>query len=55
MATTQVISAALVVEREELWHAYKVHQPIYYISKVLSNCETHNNQVQKILYAILIT
>jgi hypothetical protein len=44
-ATTQVISAALVVEREELGHMYKVQRPVYYISKVLFDCETHYNQV----------
>jgi hypothetical protein len=41
MATTQVISAALVVEREEPRHIYKVQQLVHYISKVLSDCETH--------------
>jgi hypothetical protein len=54
MATTQVINAALVVEWEELGHVYKVQSPFYYISKVLSNYETRYNQVQKLLYAILI-
>jgi hypothetical protein len=53
--TTQVISAALVVEREEPEHVYKVHMLVYYINKVLSDYETHYNQVQKLLYAILIT
>jgi hypothetical protein len=38
VATTQVISA---------W-------PVYYNSKVLTSCETRYNQVQKLLYAILI-
>jgi hypothetical protein len=42
-ATTQVISATLVVEREEPGHVYKVQRPAYYISKVLSDCETHYN------------
>jgi ribonuclease HI len=54
VATTQVISAALVLEREELGHIYKVQRPVYYINKVLSDWETHYNQVQKLLYAILI-
>jgi hypothetical protein len=54
-ATTQVISATLVVEREEPRHVYKVQWPVYYINKVLSDCETHYNQVQKQLYVILIT
>jgi hypothetical protein len=48
-ATTQVVSAALVVEREEPGHVYKVQRPIYYISKVISDCKTHYNQVQKLL------
>jgi hypothetical protein len=53
-ATIQVISAALVVEREDPGHDYKVQQPVYYISKVLSDCETRCNQIQKLLYTILI-
>jgi hypothetical protein len=43
MATTQVIGAALVVEREEPGHVYNVQLPVYYISKVISHCETHYN------------
>jgi hypothetical protein len=41
VATPQVISATLVVEREELGHVYKIQWLAYYISKVLSDCETH--------------
>jgi hypothetical protein len=52
--TTQVINAALVVEREEPRHIYKVQRSVYYISKVLSDYETRYNQVQKLLYVILI-
>jgi hypothetical protein len=52
--TTQVISATLVVEREEPGHIYKVQRPVYYISKVLSDYETCYNKVQKLLYAVLI-
>jgi hypothetical protein len=51
---TQVISAALVVEREEPGHVYKVQRPVYYISKVLFDCETRYNQVQKLFYAVLM-
>jgi hypothetical protein len=40
---TQVISTGLIVEREEPGHVYKAQWLIYYISKVLSNCETHYN------------
>jgi hypothetical protein len=36
-ATTQVVSAALVVEREEPGRSQKVQQPVYFISEVLSN------------------
>jgi hypothetical protein len=43
--TTQVISAALVVEREELKHIYKVQRAVYYISKVFSDGESRYNQV----------
>jgi hypothetical protein len=55
MTTAQVISVALVVEREELEHVYKVQRPVYYISKVLFDCEARYNQVQKLIYVILIT
>jgi hypothetical protein len=44
--TTHVISTSLVVEREELVQVYKVQRLIYYINKVLSNCETYYNQVK---------
>ena len=40
MATTQVVSAALVVEREEEGHALKVQRPVYFISEVLSDSKT---------------
>jgi hypothetical protein len=43
--TTQVVSAALVVERQEPKHIYKVQRLVYYISKVLSDYETCYNQV----------
>ena len=35
-ATTQVVSAILVVEREEEGHAHKIQCPVYFISEVLS-------------------
>ena len=44
-ATTQVVSAALVVEREEESHALKVHHPVYFISEVLSDSKTHYPQI----------
>ena len=39
--TTQVVSAALVVEQEEEGHALKVQRPMYFISEVLSISKTH--------------
>jgi hypothetical protein len=54
-ATTQVVSAALVVEREEEGHTLKVQCPIYFISEVLFDTKTRYPQIQKLLYAVLIT
>ena len=55
VATTQVVSATLVVEREEEGHALKVQCPVYFISEVLSDSKTRYSQIQKLLYAVLIT
>ena len=54
-ATMQVVSAALVVEREEEGHAFKVQRPIYFINEVLSDSKTRYSQIQKLLYTILVT
>ena len=54
MATMQVVSAALVVEREEEGHTLKVQCPVYFISEVLSDSKTRYPQIQKLLYAVLI-
>ena len=43
--TTQVVSAALVVERKEEGHALKVQRPVYFISEVLSNSKTCYSQI----------
>ena len=39
-ATTQVVSTALVVEREEEGYALKVQRPVYFINEVLSDSKT---------------
>src|SRR5919201_5117015 len=54
-ATKHVVSAAVVVEREEPGHFYKVQRPVYYISEVLTPSKAKYIRVQKVLYAILIT
>jgi hypothetical protein len=54
-ATSTVVSAAIMVEREEEGHVYKVQQPVYYISEVLTDSKIWYPHVQKLLYALLIT
>jgi hypothetical protein len=53
-ATQQVISAALVVERDKTDRAQKVQQPIYFVSKIPSDCEPRYIEVQKLLYAVIL-
>ena len=45
VATTQMVSAALVVEREEERHALNVQRPMYFINEVLSDSKTHYSQI----------
>jgi hypothetical protein len=53
-ATTQVVSAVIVVERTEEGHALPIQRPVYYISEVLSDTKTRYPQVQKLLYAVVL-
>jgi hypothetical protein len=48
-ATTQVVSAAIVVERREEGHALLVQRPVYFISEVLSETKIRYSQIQKLL------
>jgi hypothetical protein len=48
-ATTQVVSAVIMVERAE-----PVQRPVYYISEVLSDTKTRYPQVHKLLYAMVL-
>jgi ribonuclease HI len=52
--TTQVVSAAIVVERTEEGHALPVQRPMYYISEILSRTKAHYPQVQKLLYTVVL-
>jgi ribonuclease HI len=54
-ATSQVVSTAIVVERQEDGHTYPVQRPIYFVSEVLSESKARYQPVQKLLYAVLIT
>src|SRR6185437_9145202 len=53
-ATTQVVSAVIVVERPEEGHALPVQRPVYFISEVLSETKTWYPQIQKLLYAVIL-
>jgi hypothetical protein len=53
--TTQVVSAAVVVEQEEPGRSLKVQRPVYFVCEVLSDSNTHYSQMQKLVYAVLIT
>ena len=50
-----MVSTVLVIEHDEPGHIYKVQQPIYFICEVLGESKARYPQVQKLLYAILIT
>ena len=45
IATSRVISTTIVVEREEVGHAYKVQRSVYFISEVLNESKTCYPQV----------
>jgi hypothetical protein len=53
-ATTQVVSAVIVVERTEEGHTLSVQRLVYYISEVLSETKARYPQVQKLLYAVVL-
>jgi hypothetical protein len=54
-ATTQVVSAAVVVKRREEGHALLIQRPVYFISEVLSKTKNCYPQIQKLLYAVILT
>jgi hypothetical protein len=54
-ATTQVVSVAIIVERREEGHALLVQRPVYFNSEVLSETKIRYLQIQKLLYAVILT
>jgi hypothetical protein len=54
VATTQVVSTVIVVERTEEGHTLPVQRPVYYISEVLSETKARYPQIQKLLYAVVL-
>jgi hypothetical protein len=53
-ATTQVVSAAVVVERREEGQTLPVQRLVYFINKVLFEMKVRCPQVQKLLYAVVL-
>jgi hypothetical protein len=50
-----VVSIAIIIEQQEVSHAYPVQRPVYFVSEVLSESKARYQLVQKLLYAVLIT
>jgi hypothetical protein len=54
-ATTQVVSAVIMVECTEERHALPVQRSVYYISEVLFEIKARYPQIRKLLYAVVLT
>jgi hypothetical protein len=52
--TTQMVSIALVIERESQVHVLKVHRQVYFVNEVLMKSKAWYPQIQKLLYDVLI-
>ena len=46
-ATHQVVSAVLVIEREEEGHKFPHQKPVYYVSAVLTPCKSQSHTIKR--------
>ena len=53
-ATHQVVSAVLIVEREQDGHKFPLQKPVYYVSTILTPCKSRYPHYQKIAYAVFM-
>ena len=54
VASNHVVSATLVIEREEPRHHLKVQRSVYFIKEVRTDTKVRYPQVQKLLYVVLM-
>ena len=53
-ATHQVVSAVLVIEREQDEHKFPLQKPVYYVSTILTPCKSWYPHYQKIAYVVFM-